>query len=161
MPGTIEHEYQPEIVNAPVPEVGTGNEIATARLGPLHVPHSVAVSYSEPNTCLFRFIYPNSEAPEPRFRSTRINGLTVQLAKNTKKVLALRYSDAAAALQNGAPPFDPTESASWCSELTWDRRFVCSRNAELIAAIIAAMPEELRLRLVNEIRRPGGEEPFR
>lgn len=48
--------------------------------------------------------------------------------------------------------FDPGLAELWRHELPLDRQFVCSRNAQVVAAVLDAMPDAVRAEIVEAIR---------
>lgn len=150
MAPVILHEYHHE-GNTPVPQSHVTGEHASALLGPLHVPRSVLVGLDADGRCVFQFEYVNAEPPEHRSRVLSDPRIHVRLAKHTKKILEVSFAEPEVFLRRGGFSFDASESMSWCADLEVDRQFVSSRNAEVVASIIAELPQEIRTQLSRDV----------
>lgn len=124
---------------------------AWSRLSTFNMPREISLEVNALNQCVFRFAYPNDEPAE---RSTRrvADGVDVQLGKTSKKVLAVRVSDAINRLQARELLFGSTAALSWVDEVSWPARFACQRNAEVVAAILRAIPDSIREQILLKLR---------
>lgn len=152
MPTVERSEYESQDMNEPIPQTEITGSYASASLGPLHVPVSVMAEVDGRN-CRFDFSYVNSEAPEATFRTLSLGQTQVLLGRHTKKILSLVFEDAAEVLRRGDRLFDPLECGAWCGSLGRDRQFTCRRNAEIVGATLAALPEDIRHSLIERLTR--------
>src|SRR5215208_2724062 len=66
-----------------------------SRLSAFHMPHSVEVTTSDANECLFRFLYANDEPVDRKERSLpNDQNVRVFLGRNSFKIVAIRLTDA-------------------------------------------------------------------
>ncbi len=144
-------EYEAPDVNEPVPQPEITGSFASARLGPFHVPLGVEVSVWHRAGCVFTFVYANEEEPEASARALG-SSAEVRLGSRSRKVLALRLDAPADALATGQRLFDPSSAQAWCRDLPLDRQFVCFRNAQVVAAVLDAMPWQVREEIVTALR---------
>lgn len=142
-------EFEAGDANAPVQEIGTTGSYASARLGPYYVPRGVIVHLSPSKECTFKLDYENDEPGEAWPRSIAAGAAHVLLGKRSRKILSIHLSRPHELLQSDRPVFDPSESASWCRELSEDRQFACVQNAVVVAEILSRMPTEIRARILQ------------
>jgi hypothetical protein len=161
-PGTstlVYADYEPDDLNAPVPVIGPENgpynTTASVRLGPHHVPNSVTVEITSGNEVLLQFRYPNEEDPERDWRIPRGQALHFHLGKHSRKILEIKLENALEYLVNARIGFDPKVSIEWCQDLRPDRRFVCTRNAEVVSAILRQIPENIHSEILRVLRQAG------
>ncbi len=127
---------------------------AFSRLSTFHMPRAVDISFSDADVMEFRLEYPNQEPPERTPRSADSDGsIEVLLGKHSRKILSLRFGQAIGRLSAGPLRFNPAISEGWIADLPRDAVFACRRNAEVVAAILAAMPDETRQQLLDAARR--------
>ncbi|MCC6774528.1 MAG: hypothetical protein IT360_25355 [Gemmatimonadaceae bacterium] len=142
-------EFEATDANTPVQETGITGSYASARLGPYYVPRGVVVHLTPTKGCTFMLDYENEEPGESWPRSLDGGLARVLLGKRSRKVLSIHLPRPHEVLQADRPLFDPSESVSWCRELSEDRQFACVQNAVVVADVLAKMPTEIRARILQ------------
>lgn len=150
MGSTLISEYDAPDLNDPVPQPDIFSAHSSARLGPYHVPLGVEVSGWHQGGCAFSFVYANEEEPEASPRKL-LGQREIQLGSRSRKVLMLRVENPIPLLTGRRSLFSPEEADVWIAELPLDRQFVCQRNAEVVAGVLAAMPDSVRLEILREL----------
>ena len=141
-----EFNREVEISRAPHPN----GPRQSARLAPIHVPESVDFELSSNGDATIRFHYSNQENEERRPRQlVRNTRIAVLLGKHTGKILRMSVREAQQQFRNGSVTFDPKEAGSWVNSFPPPRRWVVMRNAEVAAAILSSMPENVRVELLG------------
>ena len=125
---------------------------AYAGLSPFGLPQGVEARIGDDDTCMFVFSYPDQEPPS--WRPVAVAGspwLEVRLGQESKRILALTIHDASKHLSEGTTSFDSRLAFEWCRNSPERVVNSCTRNANVVAAILERLPQTFRERLVEEI----------
>jgi hypothetical protein len=133
------------------PSLGREPSISMS-LSPFHVPDAVEIRLSSDNKCTISFTYPNDERSERAWHSVSVDkGTEVQLGQRSKKILAIRFSQAREKLSSDSPLLVPSVAGTWCVALPVSSQFACRRNSEIVVKLLAKMLDEIRNQLVDTL----------
>lgn len=127
------------------------------RLSTFHMPRSILVQFGSDDSATFHFVYPNEEAPERTLRSDPHTPCVLySLGRVTRKVLSVRVERARECLAQSVIRIDPSVGYTWANELPGHARFACQRNLEVIANVMASMPDDIRVQIVETVKQAAG-----
>ena len=126
---------------------------AARRLSTFHMPRAIAIEVDPNGACMFDLLYPNEEPAEKRVRRhTGLPDWGFVLGRNSRKLLRVVLENASRHLGHAPSSFDPNVAESWVGELPGHAQFAASRNAVVVAEILAAMPDEVRQSILTALR---------
>ncbi len=115
---------------------------------PFHVPVMVEITSSGDGSCTFAFLYPNKELPERPWQTLPDDPtVEIECGRYTGKILRVRIKSAMRLLGSGAP-----QLRLWADSTGVPRATVSQRNAKIISAILANMPDEVRLEVLADLK---------
>ena len=125
---------------------------AAAKLSPFDVPTSIKVDVFPDDVCVFRFDYKNREPAEDRWRrASTEDSIEVLLGRHTRKILAVRVSNARSCLSGGCIPFSYRVIPDWAADLPLDAVRACERNAEVVRALLDGLRDTFRASIVRAL----------
>lgn len=156
MPKTLVYEdYETDRFDqAEYPVVGTRVAARTiAGISPFTVPDGVQAEVNENGDCRFVFSYPDSEQPAKKlWKWLDDTDVEVRIGAHSQRIMQLYVKNAAVRLAAGPLRLDARAAWSWCREAPSRIRNSAVRNTEVVAQIMATVPDSLRLAILQAIR---------
>ncbi len=135
-----------EEVSRVAPTPGQAGPSISVSASPFHVPVGVEIAATVDDTCTITFVYPNEESPERGWRVVPGDPeLHVRLGRYPGKILQIHFRSALARLRVGPIRLEPSAAETWGSSS------VRRRNATIIAAILAQMPDSVRENVIRDL----------